>query len=64
MPASTLGRERFAPRAAVHDAQASFPAQNYQDLRDAGLLESGDAKGGRIGKAGKVIQRGDGQHGA
>jgi alkylation response protein AidB-like acyl-CoA dehydrogenase len=36
--AATLGRERFAPRAALHDAQASFPAQNYQDLRDAGLL--------------------------
>ena len=36
--AATLGRERFAPRAALHDAQASFPADNFRDLRDAGLL--------------------------
>ena len=36
--AATLGRERFAPRAARHDAEASFPAENYDDLREAGLL--------------------------
>jgi len=33
-----LGRERFAPRAARHDLEASFPFENYADLRDAGLL--------------------------
>jgi alkylation response protein AidB-like acyl-CoA dehydrogenase len=36
--AARLGRERFAPRAARHDAEASFPFDNYADLRDAGLL--------------------------
>jgi alkylation response protein AidB-like acyl-CoA dehydrogenase len=36
--AATLGRERFAPRAARYDAEASFPFENYADLRDAGLL--------------------------
>lgn len=36
--AATLGRERFAPRAARHDREASFPFENYADLRDAGLL--------------------------
>jgi alkylation response protein AidB-like acyl-CoA dehydrogenase len=36
--AATLGRERFAPRAAVHDKEASFPFDNYADLREAGLL--------------------------
>jgi alkylation response protein AidB-like acyl-CoA dehydrogenase len=35
---SSLARERFAPRAARYDADASFPAENYQDLREAGLL--------------------------
>lgn len=34
----TLGRERFAPRAAKHDLEASFPYENYADLREAGLL--------------------------
>jgi alkylation response protein AidB-like acyl-CoA dehydrogenase len=34
----TLGQERFAPRAAKHDLEASFPFDNYADLRDAGLL--------------------------
>jgi alkylation response protein AidB-like acyl-CoA dehydrogenase len=36
--ASTLGRERFAPRAARWDREASFPFDNYADLREAGLL--------------------------
>ncbi len=37
--AATLGRERFAPRAAQHDREASFPLANFQDLREAGLLK-------------------------
>jgi alkylation response protein AidB-like acyl-CoA dehydrogenase len=36
--AATLSRERFAGRAAIHDAESSFPAQNYADLHEAGLL--------------------------
>ena len=36
--AAELGRERFAPRAARWDRDASFPFDNYRDLRDAGLL--------------------------
>jgi alkylation response protein AidB-like acyl-CoA dehydrogenase len=36
--AETLGRERFAPRAARWDREASFPFDNYADLRAAGLL--------------------------
>src|SRR5688572_20042898 len=36
--AATLGRERFAPRAARWDREASFPFDNYEDLRQAGLL--------------------------
>ncbi len=36
--ASQLGRERFAPRAAGWDRDASFPVENFDDLRDAGLL--------------------------
>jgi len=36
--AATLGRERFAPRAARWDREASFPFENYADLRSAGLL--------------------------
>jgi alkylation response protein AidB-like acyl-CoA dehydrogenase len=36
--AATLGREKFAPRAARYDAEASFPFENYEDLRQAGLL--------------------------
>jgi alkylation response protein AidB-like acyl-CoA dehydrogenase len=35
---SRLGRERFAARAAKHDREASFPFDNYDDLRAAGLL--------------------------
>ncbi|MDE2146095.1 MAG: acyl-CoA/acyl-ACP dehydrogenase [Burkholderiales bacterium] len=37
--AGALGRERFAPRAARHDREASFPFENYADLREAGLLK-------------------------
>ncbi|MCU0968953.1 MAG: acyl-CoA/acyl-ACP dehydrogenase [Rubrivivax sp.] len=36
--AAALGRERFAPRAAAHDRDATFPFDNYADLRAAGLL--------------------------
>ena len=36
--AAQLGREKFAPRAAQHDRDASFPFDNYADLRAAGLL--------------------------
>ncbi len=36
--AATLGRERFAARAAHSDREASFPFENFRDLRDAGLL--------------------------
>jgi len=35
---ATLGREKFAPRAARHDLDASFPFDNYADLRANGLL--------------------------
>ena len=34
-----LGREKFAPRAARYDSEASFPFENYDDLREAGLLK-------------------------
>jgi alkylation response protein AidB-like acyl-CoA dehydrogenase len=33
-----LARERFAPRAERHDREASFPFEDYADLRAAGLL--------------------------
>ncbi len=36
--AAQLGREKFAPRAAQHDRDATFPFDNYADLRAAGLL--------------------------
>jgi alkylation response protein AidB-like acyl-CoA dehydrogenase len=36
--AAALGRDRFAARAAQHDRDASFPLENFADLRDAGLL--------------------------
>ena len=29
---------RFAARAEAHDRDATFPTQNWSDLRDAGLL--------------------------
>ncbi len=35
--AERLGRERFAPRAARYDREASFPFENYADLREARL---------------------------
>ena len=36
--ARRLGAEKFAPRAAEYDRAASFPSENYADLRAAGLL--------------------------
>jgi alkylation response protein AidB-like acyl-CoA dehydrogenase len=36
--AALLGREKFAPRAARWDREASFPSENFADLREAGLL--------------------------
>lgn len=36
--AHTLGRDRFAARAAEWDRTACFPQANYDDMRDAGLL--------------------------
>jgi alkylation response protein AidB-like acyl-CoA dehydrogenase len=36
--AGQLGREKFAPRAAAYDRDATFPFENYDDLRAAGLL--------------------------
>ena len=36
--AEQLGRERFAPRAAQYDRDATFPFENYADMREAGLL--------------------------
>ena len=35
---ATLGREKFAPRAERYDREASFPFENYADLRESGLL--------------------------
>jgi len=35
---AALSRERFAPRAARYDAESILPTENYQDLRDRGLL--------------------------
>jgi len=32
-----LARERFAPRAARYDETATFPAEDFDDIRDAGL---------------------------
>jgi alkylation response protein AidB-like acyl-CoA dehydrogenase len=37
--AAVLGREKFAPRAAAYDRDARFPFENYDDLREAGLLK-------------------------
>ena len=36
--ADRMGREGFAPRASSHDDDASFPFENYADLRDNGFL--------------------------
>src|SRR5262249_39891618 len=36
--ARRLAVERFAPRAAKHDREASFPFEDFRDLRDARLL--------------------------
>ena len=36
--AASLGRDKFAPRAARYDREASFPFENYADLRESGLL--------------------------
>lgn len=36
--ARQLGALKFAPRAAEHDRDASFPTANYADMREAGLL--------------------------
>ncbi len=36
--ARALARERFAPRAERHDREASFPFDDYADLRAAGFL--------------------------
>lgn len=37
--ADKLGRENFAPRTFEHDANASFPTENYNDLREHGFLK-------------------------
>lgn len=34
-----LGERNFAPRAGIHDRDASFPTENYNDLRDHGFLK-------------------------
>jgi len=46
--ANTLGRENFAPRAARYDRDASFPFENYADLKSAKLtaLCIPESKGG------------------
>ena len=36
--ASRLSRERLAPRAATYDTEATFPFENYEDLRANKLL--------------------------
>jgi len=35
---STLGRLKFIGRAEKYDVEASFPFENYDDMRDAGIL--------------------------
>ncbi len=37
--AATLGRDKLAPRAARYDCEATFPFENYEDMRQAGLLK-------------------------
>ena len=49
--AERLGRERFAGRAERYDREATFPFENYADLREAGLL-------------GLCVPRAHGGHGA
>ena len=49
--ARTLGAEKFAPRAARYDREATFPTENYKDLGEAGLL-------------GICIPKSEGGHGA
>jgi len=34
----TLGQEKFVPRAGRYDKEASFPFENYDDMRDTGIL--------------------------
>ena len=34
----TLGQEKFINRAQRYDEEASFPFENYDDMRDAGIL--------------------------
>src|ERR1700723_2837352 len=36
--AQQLAADKFAPRAARYDREASFPTENYRDLHAAGLL--------------------------
>jgi hypothetical protein len=36
--ARSIGRSRFALRAAEYDRDARFPTENYKDMREAGLL--------------------------
>jgi alkylation response protein AidB-like acyl-CoA dehydrogenase len=47
--ASALGREKFGPRAEKYDREASFPFENYDDLKRSGLLALcvPEAHGGR-----------------
>lgn len=35
---TTLGRDKFIGRAEKYDVEASFPFENYDDMRDAGIL--------------------------
>ncbi|MEC7489844.1 MAG: acyl-CoA dehydrogenase family protein [Pseudomonadota bacterium] len=35
---AVLGKEKFADRARRYDEEASFPFENYDDMRDAGIL--------------------------
>jgi hypothetical protein len=37
--AETLGREKFAPRAAHYDRTATFPFENYDDMREGDVIE-------------------------
>ena len=34
----TLGQEKFVPRAGRYDEEASFPFENYDDMRNTGIL--------------------------